>query len=334
MKINFFSRYLIPERISIEKVFSVVQTELQKKSFEVEVFTNPYSLSKIWKAMWFFKNHQGDINHITGDIHWASLLLNPKKTILTIHDCVGAEAYNSVFKNMIYRLLWIYLPVWKLKYITVISQKTKDELLKYCPNAEAKIRIIHNPLTAELYRREVLDKKSEDMQLLLVGTRANKNIEYVLKATANLTCNIVIVGETDDLQNILIKNSKANILVKSFVSDEELNAIYRNSDVLIFPSLYEGFGMPIIEAQAAGCAVITSNIEPMLSVAADAAVFVEPLDIDGIKREIEILINDLNLRKDLVKKGYQNAARFLPEAITQQYINLYKEIANEAGIID
>lgn len=334
MNIHFFDRQFVPKRISIEKVFSVVKSELIKKNYSVSSFDNPFPLSKMLQAMWFFRKNQGDINHITGDIHWACLLLNSNRTVLTIHDNVGAEAYSSTLKNKLYRLIWIYLPLWKLKYVTVISQKTKDELLKYYPAAAKKIRVIHNPLTAELYRRGVTDKKAADIQSLLVGTRSNKNIERVLIATSDLTCKIVIVGETDDVQKQLINESNAEISVRSFISDAELNNIYRSSDILVFPSLYEGFGMPIIEAQAAGCAVITSGIEPMNSVAADAALFVDPLDTKAIEMQIKLLINDLNLRRDLVEKGYANAKRFLPEEITQQYINLYKEIADEAGIID
>ncbi|SFI09081.1 glycosyltransferase family 4 protein [Halpernia frigidisoli] len=334
MKIHFFNRQFIAERISIEKVFSVIQLQLREKGFIVKIINNPFPLSQMFKAMWFFKKNQGDINHITGDIHWAAIFLNNNKTVLTIHDNVSADSYNSWWKKQMYLLIWIYLPVWKLKYITVISQKTKDEILKYCPNAENKIRVIPNPLTFGLFKREVVEKSAEETNLLLVGTRSNKNIERVLQASKNLKCHITIVGELSDEQTKLIAESSAKFSLKKFISDQELEQLYQISDILCFPSLYEGFGMPIIEAQAAGCTVITSDVEPMKSVAGNAALLVDPLDKDDIENKLGLLINDLNLRRELVQKGFANAKRFLPEEITQKYINLYKEIADGAGIID
>ncbi len=334
MKIHFFKRQLLPKTISIEKVFYIVKSELIKKNFSVSSFENPFPLSRMLQGMWFFRKNQGDINHITGDIHWACLLLNRNKTVLTIHDNVGVKAYASSWKNKLYLMIWLYLPVWKLKYITVISQKTKDEILNYCPGAEKKIRVIHNPLTSDLFERRAELKEAKDIKILIVGTRANKNIERILTASKNLDCHVTIVGETNAEQNKLISESKAAISITGFITDAELDQLYRTSDILCFPSLYEGFGMPVIEAQASGCAVITSNIEPMISISADAALFVDPLDENDILNKLILLINDLNMRKSLVEKGYINAKRFLPEEITQQYINLYKEIANEARNID
>lgn len=330
MNIHFFERNLVPTRISIEKVFSVIKVKLSEKSVHVKTFENPYaSLSQMLKAMWYFKKHQGDINHITGDIHWACLLLNADKTVLTIHDIVGFMNYSSGIKRKLYLLLWLYLPLKKLKYITVISQKTKDELLEFYPVAKGKIKVIHNPLTFSIFKREaVLQTSSLDFKILVVGTRENKNVDRILDALENIICTVNIVGEISDLQKEKITRIKAKVNLHSFVSDNELEILYRTSDVLCFPSLYEGFGMPIIEAQAAGCAVITSSLEPMKSVAGNSALFVDPYDTQDIIKKILFIRNNFEERSDLVKKGYENVERFLPERITQEYLNLYKEILN------
>lgn len=328
MKIHFFDREIIPTRISIEKVFSILKTELVKRNYIVKSFANPYPLPKMLYSLWYFKNRQGDINHITGDIHWACLLLNKNKTVLTIHDNVGVRSYQSKIKKNLYLLLWLYLPVLKLKYITVISQKTKDELIQFYPSAEKKIRVIYNPLTNVIFYREPLEKKAEDFKLLVIGTRENKNLERILEATQNLNCQILIIGETNKTQNEKIRESKARIITKDFVSDDELLEYYKNSDLLCFPSLYEGFGMPIIEAQSNGCAVLTSEIEPMRSIAGNAALLVDPYDVKDIRNKIVFLQNNHKKKSELIINGYKNAENFLPEKIAQQYINLYNEILN------
>lgn len=328
MKIHFFDRQVIPDRISIEKVFSVIKNELVRLDYNIKSIENPYPLNMMLKTMVFFKKNQGDINHITGDIHWACLFLDKNRTVLTIHDIVGIRNYRSKLKRQLYLLLWVYLPLKKLKFITVISQKTKDELLKFYPSVENKIRIIHNPLTYDLFYRETIPKKPENFKLLIVGTRENKNLERILDATNQLSCDIVICGETNEVQNIKIKESTANIVQKKFVSDKELLELYKTSDILCFPSLYEGFGMPIIEAQSNGCAVITSDLEPMKSIAGDSALLIDPLSVEDIRNKILLLQNNFEKRKMLVIKGYKNAENFLPHKITEKYLNLYKEILN------
>ena len=101
---------------------------------------------------------------------------------------------------------------------------------------------------------------------------------------------------------------------------------YQNCDIVNFPSIYEGFGMPIIEGQAVGRCVVTSNIAPMTEIADDSALFVNPNSIDEIRRAYTRIISDSDLRKSLIAKGQKNIERFKLEKICSDYMNLYKQL--------
>jgi glycosyltransferase involved in cell wall biosynthesis len=101
---------------------------------------------------------------------------------------------------------------------------------------------------------------------------------------------------------------------------------YENCDILTFVSVYEGFGMPIIEANTIGRVVLTGNIAAMPEVANDAALMVNPLDIEAIRKGILKLINDKNYRNQLIENGFENAKRFDVKVVTGQYYSLYKEV--------
>lgn len=332
MNIHFFDRKIDPSRISIEKVFNVIKKQLIVLNYNVTSYENPYALSRMVKSLFYFKRNQGEINHITGDIHWACLLLDKNKTILTIHDLVGVQNYKSPLKKKIYLFFWLYLPMWRLKYITVISQKTKNEILEYYPSAKSKITIIPNPLTIEFYDRKNTENARTDFTILVVGTRENKNLNRILQAVQDIACNLIIVGAVSPEQNFLISQLKAKVVVKSFVSDTTLQHLYRTSDILCFPSLYEGFGMPILEAQASGCVVLTSNIEPMITVAGNAGILVDPYSVTDIKEKLRLVLNDNKFREDLILKGYVNAKKYLPEVIAEKYLNIYKEVLGKINI--
>ncbi len=124
---------------------------------------------------------------------------------------------------------------------------------------------------------------------------------------------------------------KHNIKYENYfdVDDNQLVDLYKTSDMLLFPSLKEGFGMPIIEAQAASLPVITSNIEPMNIVAGKGALYVDPFDSNSIKEAVKKIIEDENFRKMIVGEGSENVKKYYPSAISKMYYDLYKKILDE-----
>ena len=151
----------------------------------------------------------------------------------------------------------------------------------------------------------------------------------VINAVEEIDCQLNIIGQLSESQVTLL-NDKA-IDYRNFfnLSKEEMLKQYIDSDILLFASTYEGFGIPIIEANAVGRPVITSSIEPMKCVAADSALLVNPFKEEDIKEAILKLLNDEKLRADLVKKGLENAKKYRAKYIAEQYMEVYDKVATK-----
>lgn len=324
MKVNFFNRKLT-KSLSIEKLFSFIIPEIDKLGYQSKIIYNPYDLSIIGlvKSILFFRSNKSTINHITGDIHWLAIFLNPKNTVLTIHDLVGLTQLNGIKRKLFY-WLWVYLPIKRLKYITTISQKTKNEIVALLPWAENKITVIENCLTFPIKKFDKIPNTIP--QVLIVGTRVNKNIETTFSAVKDLPVELTIVGELSKKQLQYLKGHNIRFKNKINISELELQQIYFESDILCFPSLYEGFGLPILEAQASQVAVITSNVSPTKEVAGKGAILVNPLDKNEIKKSIELLMNDAEFKKSLINSGLENIKNYSPQMIAKKYSELYKKM--------
>jgi glycosyltransferase involved in cell wall biosynthesis len=137
---------------------------------------------------------------------------------------------------------------------------------------------------------------------------------------------LTVVGRLRDHHKVLLDKYKTDY--QNFVNLPYAEVIqrYEEANIVSFVSLYEGFGLPIIEAQSVGRPVITSNVTSMPEVAGDSALLVDPEDVEQIRKGIQNLIKDEKLRKDLVKKGFENVKRFTPKAIAQQYADLYEKM--------
>jgi len=312
---------------SIEKVFNTIIPELRapgKRYKKVCVKTHRVNPFLLIFNMAYCSLKRGNVNHITGDIHYCNLLLPKRNTILTIHDLVLLD-HNKGAKRAFFWLLWFYIPIQKAKIVTCISQKTKSSLVKLFNCNENKIRVIYNPLNPDF---QYATKKfcKENPTILHIGTRSNKNLPRVIRALKGISCKLRIIGTlTSDLLDLLQKN-KINFTNACDLSDGEILHEYRKCDIVSFPSTYEGFGMPIIEGQATGRVVITSLIDPMKEIAANGAILVDPFEVNSIREGFKIVIENEKLRNQIISLGLQNIKRFSVTNISKQYIKLYNEI--------
>lgn len=326
MKVTYYQRKPLDSQFSIERVFEAVREGLPEE-VTYRVFLCPFKSKGIIRRMLnclaaFFS--QGDINHITGDVHYLALLLSRRKTVLTIHDCRSLHRLKGL-RREIFKLFWFDLPIKRSSIVTVISSFTKQELLEqvHCP--EEKIIVVPDPVTKGFTFKPKRFNENNPV-ILQIGTGSNKNLERVVQACEGLDVTLDIVGKLTNEQKTLLEEKAIRYSNSYNLSDHEIKQKYESCDIVTFVSIYEGFGMPILEAQAIGRPVITSNIEPMKEVAGEGAYFVDPYNVKEIHQGISRICQDLNLRNRLLEKGQKNITRFMNTTITRQYIDIYKKI--------
>lgn len=313
----------------IEKVFRQIARDVSGKKFEIEFQTVKYrnNLQGMLKNLLFFrKKTKADIYHITGQIHYIALFLPGEKTVLTIHDLIFLHIRKGLRRYILKKIL-LDLPVRKLRYITAISQATKDEIIKYTGCPQEKIRVIENPLfdNFRTVHKKVFNK---DCPVILhIGTAENKNIERLAGALQGISCRLRIIGRVNSSQMARIRHCGITFENVFGLDEKHMIEEYKNADIVTFCSTYEGFGLPIIEAQALGTPVITSDLSPLREVAGQAAHLADPFDTESIRHGIKKLIEDEDYRESLITKGLENISRFDPKEIARQYEELYEEIS-------
>ncbi|MEO6721633.1 MAG: glycosyltransferase family 1 protein [Ferruginibacter sp.] len=270
------------------------------------------------------KSEKGDINHIVEEINYAALFMKKSKTILTIHDVM--RLYNSKgVKKLIFKWLWLKLPVARAGTITAVSNTTRNEILKYVKCSPAKIRVIYNCISPDFVPVPKPFNKQKPV-LLQVGIKPGKNLLRMISAIEGIPCKLNIVGMPTSEAFSLLEKCNIDFSWKDELTQTEIRQQYADCDVVVFASLYEGFGVPIVEANAVERVVVTSNCSAMAEVAADAACLVDPLDIASIRAGILKVINDDEYREGLINAGRKNIKRFNAKHIADQYLDLYTEL--------
>lgn len=314
------------EYVSIEKAFREIAAGLSDE-FDTEFQQLPFGNSFLdtLKNLLFFRKKKADIYHITGHVHYIALLFSPKNTILSIMD-VRFLYMPKGLKRFILKKLYLDLPVKRLKYITAISEKTRNEILLHSGCDENKVRTLELPLLKHINKGIGKSFNKENPTILQVGTMPNKNIPNLARALKGIKCKLKIIGRMDSELVSILEENKIDFENAFDLDDEQLRKEYEEADIVSFCSLYEGFGLPIIEAQAMQKPVITSNLSPMKETSGSAAFLANPNDFLHIREGIQKIINNEIYRNKLIEMGIENIKRYKPELVAHQYEKLYKEL--------
>jgi glycosyltransferase involved in cell wall biosynthesis len=326
MDVAVFVRKPGPSSFSLERV-CVDIVGAMPKNISPRVVVMPHrtrGLRGMLRNMAYARSHAGEVNHVFGDIHYVACALPAGRTVLTVADCTTL-VHRAGFRRAILRLLWYTWPVSHSALITTISESTRQELLHLVGCPPEKVRVVHVPVSSSF---TYLPKKFDTAcpTILQVGTKENKNLPRVAQAIAGIPCRLRVIGQLSAQQRAGLDRAGISYSFVAGISNEQLVNEYRACDLLVFASTYEGFGLPIVEAQATGRPVVTSNLYSMPEVAGDAACLIDPFDVNSIKTGILRIIGDALYREELVERGFRNIERFRPEVIAAQYASLYQEL--------
>jgi len=268
---------------------------------------------------------RGDINHVTGDVHYITLGLPGKKTILTIHDC-GLMNHPNPLARWIRKWFWLKLPVRHCRYVTAVSEATKSDIIRFTGCPPEKVIVIPT-IISDGFRPVEKEFDERCPRILHIGLSHNKNFERHVEALGGLNCRLHVIGNLESQHLRILTQNQIQYTSTYNISPADILRAYAESDLLLFASTLEGFGMPILEAQSVGRAVITSNLSSMPEVAGEGACYVDPYSVASIRDGILRIIQDSRYRDSLINHGFDNVRRFNPETVARQYEALYSGIS-------
>jgi glycosyltransferase involved in cell wall biosynthesis len=330
-RVAFHLRRQAPSRFSIERVFDTVGRNLPSPFTAVPRFC-PYvgrGIVDRFRNGLAARQAREPMHHVTGDVHYLACFLPRGRTVLTIHDC-STLTYLRGARRALARLVWYWLPVRCASLVTTISEFSRQEVLRVTGCRPDKVSVVYDPMPPGFAPAPRPEKRRRPI-VLQVGAAPNKNVPRVAEAIAPLGCKLWIVGQPDDETTCVLAGLGLDYTVFSDVRNDELVELYRQCDLTILASTYEGFGLPIIEAQASARPVVTSNLCSMPEVAGDGACLVDPYDVESIRSAVKRVLSDDGFYDRLVGQGLRNVARFTPERIGAQYADLYRQLLARSG---
>jgi glycosyltransferase involved in cell wall biosynthesis len=285
--------------------------------------------------------HEYDIFHPTYFKDYFLPFLGKKPFVITHHDVIpekfstqyaALDGFNKAQKQRILD---------KASKIIAVSENTKQDLLEIFNIAPEKIEVIYHSTHFTTFRPNPLIKLNTPKRYLLyIGSRYNyKNFLFFVRAIAPILKKqddlYLLCGGNEQFTAIEQKlfadlNISDKIIHQEIENDDVLYRLYQNAIGFVYPSLYEGFGIPILEAFACGCPVILSDCSCFPEVAQNAALYFKPDNEEHIAYQVEQLLDRAELRSDLIKKGYQRLKYFSPEITAQKTLEVYKSVLGKS----
>lgn len=336
----FLRRENFDEYQPYNKNFTKVLADYRWYSFAEQLFF-PRLLNK----------YKFDLMHFP---HFNVPILYRRKFVLTIHDLIllhfptlRATLLNPLFYWMKYvAYKWaIGSAISRAQKIIAVSNFTKNDIIGQYPRALEKITVTHEACDdlcriSNVPPHLILEKCGIIKPYLLYVGNAypHKNLEKLIDAFELISAEhpnmqLALVGKEDffykRLKEYSFRKNVANVHFLGFVSDQDLDVLYRFAGVYVFPSLYEGFGLPPLEAMAKGAVVVSSDHACMKEVLGDAAIFADAKNAEGFANAVINVLDDKNLRQELVQRGYQQIKKYSWEKMVHETLLIYLKVEKE-----
>jgi len=336
------------------KIYTCVPVEF-KRDFELDFKQYSKNILPIYvnykkfsvKGFWEQGNILKKLEKEVSVFHFPHINLPfyvPENLVITIHDLCPFTKYwdRGYLKRKVFE--WYFKrAIKKAKKIIAISENSKKEITHIYPACNAKIKVIYEFVDEKFLRTKDYHNKEriiEDDYILFVGNRKkHKNLSRLIFAFNQVKNNfpnlkLVIAGKRDKAEeevDLLRErlNLKEEIIEVISPADEEIINLYNYAKAFIFPSLYEGFGLPPLEAMAIGTPVLASDIPVLKEICGNAAYFFNPYDVEDMAKAICKVLTDESLRRSLIERGKERVKFFDFENAIAQHIKLYKEVLNE-----
>jgi len=276
-------------------------------------------------------------------------LFHPRRSVVTVHD-MGFLFHPHAHRRWDRQYLR-WSTNWNARQAMAVladSEATRGDLLRACPVDGAKVKVVYlgrdeglAPVVDVGVLAEVRSRYGiPGRYLLYLGTlQPRKNLERLVEAFARVAgepilqdVDLVLAGKRGWLYDSLFARVsrlglEGRVHFSGYVSDADIAALYSGASAYIFPSLYEGFGMPVLEAQSCGVPVVTSNNSSLPEVAGNAALLVDPTDGDAIASAIRRVVADEALRAELIRRGFENVKRFSWQKCAQETLAVLESVA-------
>jgi glycosyltransferase involved in cell wall biosynthesis len=275
------------------------------------------------------------------------------RSVVTIHDCIHLmfPQYLPNRLALAYARTSIGMAARRATRVLTVSESSKRDILKFVDTAPEKIDVIYNayderfaidPAEEDVVRVRERFQLQDEFVLYAGNVKPHKNLERLIEAFQIVRrrgldhLKLVLIGDEISKYTALRRAVHRHQLHKyvrflGYLPEETLAVMYRLAGVFVFPSLYEGFGLPPLEAMASGTPVVTSNVSSLPEVAGDAAVLVDPYDPHAIADGIYLVLTDERLRMDLSRRGLARAGMFSWEQSVRRVRKIYGEVAGEVS---
>lgn len=345
VKIDQENEYLVLLTKENFEEFNIKQSNFKRELADY----GHYSFDEQTKFLKHLKKKQVDLVHFP---HFNIPIFYRKPFVITIHDLIHTLFPGKKPTRFLHRKAYdlvLRSAVKHAKKVIAVSENTKKDLVEIVGANPEKIEVIYEAVDDKYY--PVLDhKKLSDLKakygitkpfLLYIGNwRYHKNVYGLVEAfdlikeQGKIDCQLVLPGkmgrEHQEETEAAINNSpfKPDIILPGFIPEEELPLLYNAATVFAFPSFYEGFGLPPLEAMACATPVISSNASCMLEVLGDAAEYFNPNSTEEIAKKLVKVLKDENLQKEMSERGQERVKQYSWERMAKETLDVYKNVVN------